>query len=246
MVVDFSASQVAVLQLVQAPCNIVGRGKGLGEGVMRRYQIFPLATVALFLASAAAVYAQELAREAPKTKLEAFNSKSGGVIIKGYTDTGSVSEAGATSVSAMTFRNANTGEETSGIVVEVKILSQSARSFIDYDEISDLLAGMEYVYKTEKSATKLRHYEATYSTKGDLKITVFNDTSGKKKATVQVGRYGAQQMFMSIDKLPQLAQLIIKAKGLLDQPEASSEVAPTVPQSDGGQSLPRSNPSIRR
>jgi hypothetical protein len=82
---------------------------------------------------------------------------------------------------------------------------------------------MEYVYKTEESVTKLKNFEATYSTKGDLKITVFNSRAGKKSAAIQVGTIGSSQVFFGLDKLPQFAQLIIKAKGILDNPETAGE-----------------------
>lgn len=169
---------------------------------------------------------QELKQQAPKTQLEAFTGENGVVVIKGYTNVGDVSGTGKVNVTAMTFKNANTGKETSGIVVEVKTAtaySNASRSFVDYDEISGLLAGMEYVYKTDKSVTKLKNFEATYSTKGDLKVTVFDDSAGKKNVAIQVGTIGSGQAFLGLDKLAQFAQLIIKAKDILDYPDTAAK-----------------------
>jgi hypothetical protein len=169
---------------------------------------------------------QELKRQAPKTQLEAFTGENGVVVIKGYTEVGSVSGTGKVDVTAMTFRNANTGKETSGIVVEVKsaaAYSTASRSFVDYDEIAGLLTGMEYVYRSEESSTKLKNFEATYSTKGELKVTVFSVGAGKRNATIQVGAIGSSQVFFGVEKLPQFAQLIIKAKGILDNPDTAGE-----------------------
>jgi hypothetical protein len=172
--------------------------------------------------------AQEVQKQAPKTQLEAFTGEVGVVIIKGYTEVGSVSGTGKAEVTAMTFRNAKTGEEKSGIVIEVKTAGsyhQEGRSLIDYDEIDGLVEGIRYVSKTERSATKLRNFEATYSTKGDLKVIVFNDASGKKMAAIQVGNIGARQAYVSMENLTAFSLLVQKAKGILDNPAAAGETA---------------------
>jgi hypothetical protein len=174
--------------------------------------------------------AQELQRQLPKTQLEAFTGEIGAVIIKGYTEIGSVSGNGKVDVTAMTFRNAKSGQEQSGIVVEVKggsSYSQNNRSLVDYEEIKGLLDGISYVSKVQKDDTKLRNFEATYSTKGDLKVTVFNDASGKKKASIQVGHIGLQQAFVSMEDLAKFTQLIVKAKNILDNSEREAAAVPS-------------------
>lgn len=177
--------------------------------------------------------AQELQRQLPKTQLEAFTGEIGAVIVKGYTDVGSVSEMGRVTVSAMTFRNANNGQEKSGILVEVKSAGsypQESRSLIDYDEIGGLLEGISYVSKIEKRDTKLRNFEAVFSTKGNLKVTVFNDSLGKKSASIAVGSIGSQQVFISMEKLATFARLVVKAKDVLDSPESAGAAATPSPQ----------------
>jgi hypothetical protein len=112
-------------------------------------------------------------------------------------------------------------KKKTGIIVEVKgagSYSQDGRSLVDYDEISGLLDGISYVSKVQKSDTKLRNFEATYSTKGDLNVTVFNDSSGKNSAAIKIGRIGSQQAFISMDNLAQFARLIVQAKDVLDRP----------------------------
>jgi hypothetical protein len=44
-----------------------------------------------------------------------------------------------------------------------------ARSYIDYDEIVGLIEGLDYIAKADANMTKLKSFEVSYSTKGDLK-----------------------------------------------------------------------------
>jgi hypothetical protein len=194
------------------------------------------------------VWAQELQRQAPKTQLEAFTGEIGAVIIKGYTEIGSVSGSGRIEVTAMTFRNAKSAQEKSGILVEVKgagSYAQNGRSLIDYEEINGLLDGISYVTKVQKSDTKLRNFEAIYSTKGDLKVVVFNDASGKKSASIQVGSIGSHQAFINMENLAQFARLIIKARDILDHPESAVEAATPSPQPVIPAAPPRPTPAAK-
>ena len=125
-------------------------------------QVGVLVFAAAFAVAAAACFesthAQELQRQLPKTQLEAFTGEIGVVIIKGYTEIGSVSGTGKVGVDAMTFRNAKTGQEKSGIVVEVKgagSYTGTGRSLIDYEEITELLNGISYVARRSYEISKL-------------------------------------------------------------------------------------------
>jgi hypothetical protein len=202
-----------------------------GIRAMRQVAIFVIAATFAALAweYCEKAQAQELQRQLPKTQLEAFTGETGAVLIRGFTEIGSVSGSGRVAVVAMTFRNAKSAEEKSGILVEVKgggAYVQENRSLIDYEEISELLNGISYVSKVQKSDTKLRNFEAIYSTKGDLKVVVFNDASGKKSASIKVGTIGSQQAFVSMENLATFARLIVKAKDVLDSPESAAEASP--------------------
>jgi SPOR domain len=212
---------------------------------MRQLAILVIAAT-IAVAAAERAHAQDLQRQLPKTQLEAFTGEIGVVIIKGYTEIGSVSGTGKASVMAMTFRNAKSGQQQSGIVVEVNAAgsyTSTGRSLIDYEEIAELLNGISYVSKAQKSETKLRNFEATYSTKGDLMFTVFNDASGKKNAVIKVGSIGSQKAYVSLENLAQFAQLIVKAKDILDRPESAAEASS--PQSVTAPAASTPNPTSK-
>jgi hypothetical protein len=174
----------------------------------------------------------------PKTKLEAFTGTTGAVIIKGYTDVGTLSNyeakdqivlggtiMGQVSVTAMSFRDAQNGKEQRGLVVEVSetmFHREASSSFVDYDEIAGLLSGIDYVRKADHSVTKLKNFEATYSTKGDLKVTVRNTLKGENIAPLKGGNIAVigvgsiVKIYFSLPQLDKFRGLIVSAKSVLD------------------------------
>lgn len=82
--------------------------------------------------------------EEPQTKLEVFQAKTGTVLIKNYSEIGSVSGLGGTvTVTSYEFVDAQTGRREYGLGIEAKEsgrLECEARSYVDYDEINSLIA----------------------------------------------------------------------------------------------------------
>lgn len=155
----------------------------------------------------------------PKTKLQAFEALTGAVIIKGYTEVGSVAGMGQLTVSAKEFTNAADGKVQYGITVGVTGGGQFERestSFIDYDEIDSLLTGIDYVKAINKSVTKLHGFEAIYRTRDDLTVTVFSGSDEKIQAAVTSGRFSGATAFISLEKLASFRALIVEAKKTLD------------------------------
>src|SRR4051812_46880909 len=109
-------------------------------------------SVALFLTFGSTVLAQTPSateERPPATKLEAFQAKTGTVLIRGFTTVGRISGrigGGYVSVDARDFREArNPKAREAGIAIEVGEsgrLERQNTSFIDADEIESLLAGI--------------------------------------------------------------------------------------------------------
>jgi hypothetical protein len=181
---------------------------------------------AIVLVSSVASQAQVLRDQSPaqpKTKLEAFNGESGAVIIKGYTDIGTINSLGAVTIAAMTFKNAKTGDETKGLSILLKNAAtyvSESNAYIDYDEIAGLLSGIDYISQADTSVTKFANFEATYSTRGNVKITVFNNSTGLNQVNMKVGLVG-NGVFMKVEELTKLRENIAAAKGILDNPDSA-------------------------
>jgi hypothetical protein len=158
----------------------------------------------------------------PKTKVEAFQAKSGAVIIRGFTKVGTVACRSDTSVEieCKELTDATSGKKEFGISVTVKNsarFSKESTSHIDYDEIDSLLKGIEYIAKIDKTATRLALFQADYKTKGDLTVSTYSSSQGEVQAAVQSGRFGGTMAFLSLSDLEDFRKLIANSKRALDE-----------------------------
>jgi len=188
-----------------------------GSKLAKAFVIFVVAVFIPYIAIA------EEASEKPKTKLEAFQSQTGSVIIKGYTEIGegivSIEPSGSIlQVRAMEFKSAETQKSMSGIVMEITGVSRnnitgSSRSFIDYDEIENLLKGLDYISEASADVTKHSSFEVKYSTRGNFSATTFNDSKGNIKAAIEVGHISTH---LPMNKFSEFKSLISKAKSKIE------------------------------
>lgn len=157
--------------------------------------------------------------EEAQTKVEVFQAKTGAVLIKNFSEIGTVSGLGGTvTVTSFEFVDAQTGRREYGLGTEAKEsgrLEREARSYVDYDEINSLVAGIDYIAKVDGSQSKLKNFEAHYKTKGDLDVTVFSN-GGRTEAAVSVGRFSAVSVFLELNNLQKFRQLVVEAKAALD------------------------------
>lgn len=180
----------------------------------------------LFVAFAVTVAAQQSAPPPspgtyePLTRLEAFDSQVGTVIIKNYTYIGSVSGlSGNAMVTSYEFVDAQTGRKEQGIGVEIRENARSERegkTYIDYDEIDALIRALDYIIKIERSVT-LENFEAQYRTRGELLVSTFIRPNGALQAAVSIGFFRRAEVVISTGKLADFRKLIADAKTALDK-----------------------------
>jgi len=154
------------------------------------------------------------------TKLEAFQAKTGIVVVRGYTTVGMIRGLGADiTIDAREFRDATSASaRASGITVSVKEnggLERENTSFIDADEIDSLLAGLDYISRASKEMTKLSQFEAEYRTKGNFSVAVFSQSNGPTSTAVSSGLIGKTTAYIRLSDLPELRRLIVAAKAQL-------------------------------
>jgi hypothetical protein len=135
--------------------------------------------------------------------------------VKGFSNVGQIRGTGSLEVSAREFTNATSRTKQYGAAVEVREagrLERRSTSYIDEDELDALIKGIDYISKIEKSVTKLRDFEAIYSTRGDLRVVVFSNSDGKLSAAITSGRIGAASTFIEMPQLAEFRGLILKAQ----------------------------------
>lgn len=155
----------------------------------------------------------------PKTKLEQFQFQTGSVVIKGYSEIGKLNALGSVTVLAMEFTDAATGAKQQGVVIEVKEdgrLEVKDRSFIDYEEVDALLAGLDYILVASPSVTQLSSFEATYRTKGNFAVSTFSSGYSGIGASIQCGYLRPASAYLSLEQLHKFRALVAEAKLRLD------------------------------
>ncbi|MCK9224933.1 MAG: hypothetical protein M0Q02_07595 [Candidatus Muirbacterium halophilum] len=154
--------------------------------------------------------------EEPSTKLEMVTQVKGSILVKGYQQIGSTmygKYSNSLKVDVYEFNNIKTKTKTYGLNIEVdnnEKYNSTASSFVDYEEISSLIKGLEYIEAISKNPTKLKNYEAIYKTNGGLEITNFNSSSGNLVA-VQAGRYSTKSIYLELSQVKDLKSILNEA-----------------------------------
>jgi len=143
----------------------------------------------------------------PATKLEGFKPAAGSVVTFGYNNLGRVGGFGV-SVDVREMRDAR-GVAVRGLVVEVyQGQYREERSFVDADEIPELLKGIDALLDVRANPTSFENYEVRYTTRGELQLTAYNSGKGDIHYAVQAGRVvTAQRTDLSADDMRKLRAL---------------------------------------
>lgn len=165
------------------------------------------------------VQGQDVANAAPvepQTKLEAFVPAAGSVTIIGYDELG---ESGAVSVNVRELKD-QSGASARGLVVQVTESEyRKASSFVDADEIPELLNGLDVLLAVKDNPTQFDSFEVHYKTKGGVEIAAFNNDRGAINYQVKCGQTVSAATFLSADRLQKLKALFESAQVKLDSLE---------------------------
>lgn len=157
----------------------------------------------------------------PRTRLEAIESRYERVITKGFSHFATItSRATEIRLDAIEMKDTNDSTRAIGLVFALRKLDDSPRenrSFVDYQEIDQLLKGMESVARVNETITKLAGFEARYRTLGDLEINVFRQTRTGTAATLTSGICDRVTALLTLDDLEKLRGHVIEAKARLDE-----------------------------
>ena len=116
----------------------------------------------------------------------------------------------------MAVTDVSTGKSQFGLLVEAT-RSDTAASYVDYDEIDDLLKGVSYISTVGKDITKFDNFEAIFLTHGGLRIVALNASKGETRILVQVGRFSPVSTVLTLENLQAFKSLVQKAKDEIDR-----------------------------
>lgn len=109
-----------------------------------------------------------------KFRSQAFKPAAGSVLTFGYDDLGNVA---GVSIDVRELRDQKS-PAVRGLLVEVtESQYKKEKSFVDADEIPELLKGLDALLEVKANPTQFKNFEVRYMTRGELQLTAFN-TSG--------------------------------------------------------------------
>jgi hypothetical protein len=157
---------------------------------------------------------------APLTKIEVFEARTGTVIVRGSLLIGTMSaQTGTVSVRAKESVEPGSGVKEYGIAVG---LQEGGRpedtTMVDYDELDSFLNGIDYIRKANPSMTPLPDYDVGYTTAGWLRLVVYTSIKrpGTTQTALQSGHSYRSRILLSSDQLAEFQNLIQRAKSKLD------------------------------
>ncbi len=146
----------------------------------------------------------------PPTKLEGFQPAAGSVVTFGYDNLRS--GVYGVSVDVREVKDSK-GNDVKGLLVEIKQNEyRTERSFVDADEIPELLNGFDALMKVSSNPTPFKNFEVRYTTRGNLRLTAFNSSNGKISYSVETGEYSKAQLFLSEKEMSSLREAFVEAQ----------------------------------
>ena len=85
------------------------------------------------------------------------------------------------------------------------------RSFVDADEIPELLKGIDALLEVKTNPTTFQNFEVRYTTKGELRITAFN-MGNEIKYAVEAGRVIKANRSIDEDEMKKLRTVFAAAQ----------------------------------
>jgi hypothetical protein len=175
--------------------------------MIRMVRALGLVCGVLFFGAGLSAQPAATANPAPATKIEAFKPAAGSMLTFGYDELGRVR---GVSVDVREMRDTR-GGGARGLAVLVTDLQHNRQesSFVDVDEIPELLKVFDALAEVKDNPTQFKNFEVRYATKGELQLTAFNDArTGNVLYAVQAGRtLRAQTIGLSAADMQQLRGL---------------------------------------
>lgn len=155
----------------------------------------------------------------PATRLEAFDTNTGVVVLKASTDFGAIAtDAGEVGVRCREITDTGTGRKEQGLALDIQPRGQLRSVLqIDYDEIPALVDAIAYLTKLEVTVTPLASFDAAFTTRGGFRIAALG---ARRSGTIQFGVRDARTvgtpLVFSREDMSRLSALINQARATLE------------------------------
>ena len=162
-----------------------------------------------------------------KTKIELFQNRKGGVVIKSFEKLfelpfyfyGKKMTAYEGEVELWELIDGGSGEKVYGIKISMPIMGGRNGTekigednvFLDADEVDAVIKGIEYILAYEAGKTKYKDWQVDFKSKAGFEVSTFSSEEGTKYA-VDTGR---ETRIYPRSEIESLKEAFVKAKGML-------------------------------
>jgi hypothetical protein len=163
----------------------------------------------------------------PQTKLEAIAAAKGELLVKGYTDIGTLQgeDGSSVRVTAVEIADQSRGTRQTGIAIQVTTRNRDrgATSLIDSEDVKSLLDSIDSIAKIDHAVTRMGDFESSYRTRGDLEIANIRTGNGRVVTITATQILSPSGLVLTgtapfrVSRLPDLRQSIVAAQDALDQ-----------------------------
>ncbi len=157
-----------------------------------------------------------------RTKMEKLAGEESTLVIKGMTRVGQIRgvRGGFIVIKVEEIKEAASGKRATGIAAEVVDMANPEAkhaSYLDYDEIGELMRVVDFFSKTSHALTQLDEYQAIFRTPGGLELSIRSIRIGEGIRITSIDKCGtAFSVFLDPGDMPALKDLLITAKAKLD------------------------------
>ena len=160
------------------------------------------------------------------TRLESMLAARGTVIVRGFTDVGTVQaeDGSGVSVTAVELSDPTRGQREFGLAVGVRQggrVPLSVLTYVDADELESLAAALDFLGRMDGTVTQLTGYEGRFKSKGDLEVANFADDGTRMVAVkgMQVLPENGQVIYASayfpLSRLADVKQLVATGRQII-------------------------------
>lgn len=173
----------------------------------------------LLAVAALAIHSHAQSTNGPRTQLEAIECRTNTLVVKGFTEIGTIACAsGSVLVAAKESSDAATHERVFGVSVVVRGREgRQDTSYIDYDELDSLIKAVGLMNTPPWSESALPQIEASYTSRDGLRVASVNTRNNAgMEAIVESNHACRSTSGISVQQLIMFRSLLEQAKGKLD------------------------------
>jgi hypothetical protein len=165
-----------------------------------------------------------VADDTSETKLEQLATSGSTVYVLCFSETGNITRLNDKVVTEAMFITDSQGTiQEKGVRVCVEDDVRSNCTFVDYDEIEDLISGIEELNKIEPDNLPFPSFKAVYETRGALRVKHFSVMRGNM-ASVSSGRIAPVEVLIADTDLRSLLMHVDNARlALLEKPKEEEQ-----------------------